>query len=73
MAKIMVALLRTARPLQWLKNFVLFAPLIFSGALFDVSRQGVPYALIAFQAFLLFCVLTSSTYFINDILDAKKD
>jgi 4-hydroxybenzoate polyprenyltransferase len=71
--KKLILILRAARPLQWLKNLVIFAPLFFSGLLFDVQNKGVPYFLTALYGFILFCILTSSTYFMNDILDMKAD
>lgn len=71
--KILFLIAKSARPLQWLKNVVLFAPLIFSGLLFDPQSSDVPYFVTTLIAFLVFCLLTSSTYFINDILDIKAD
>jgi 4-hydroxybenzoate polyprenyltransferase len=61
-------LIRTARPRQWLKNFAVFAPLIFAGLLLEPKNMEL-----AFKAFLVFCALSSATYFMNDIVDAEKD
>ncbi len=56
------------RPKQWIKNFFIFATLFFSKNLFNpilVSKFLL--------AFVLFCLLTSAVYLINDILDLEKD
>jgi 4-hydroxybenzoate polyprenyltransferase len=56
------------RPKQWVKNFLVLAPLIFSLHLFDqiaVVRAGV--------MFVLFCLISSSVYLLNDILDYEQD
>lgn len=59
---------RALRPRQWIKNGVVFAPLIFQGVLFN---QG--YMFRASLAFLYFCGIASASYLINDIRDASKD
>lgn len=61
-------LLRTARPRQWLKNFALFAPALILG---DITEISVINRLL--NGFLAFSLMSSGTYFINDIVDAKKD
>jgi 4-hydroxybenzoate polyprenyltransferase len=61
-------LLKTARPRQWLKNVALFAALVFSGFLF---AEG--YFVRVTAAFGIFCVLASSIYIFNDVLDAAQD
>jgi 4-hydroxybenzoate polyprenyltransferase len=61
-------ILRTARPRQWLKNLSLFAAPIFSGKFFEPQTF-----LLASEAFIAFCALSSGTYFVNDIIDAAKD
>ena len=57
-----------ARPIHWIKNLVIFAPLIFTGTLFIRS-----YFEKTFLAFIVFCFATSATYVFNDILDLEKD
>lgn len=62
------ALLKTMRPKQWVKNVVVFAPLVFDGKLFDPA--------LLFQttlAFGLFCLISSAVYLINDLSDIEKD
>ncbi|MDO8570900.1 MAG: decaprenyl-phosphate phosphoribosyltransferase [Candidatus Daviesbacteria bacterium] len=68
MAKFLWGLIKTARPRQWIKNFALFAGLIFSGQL-DNSNS----LFIVTQAFIIFCGLSSATYFINDVFDINRD
>lgn len=65
--------LRTARPQQWIKNLALYAALIFSGFFFYVPNEGPSYFAVVSYAFLIFCVLTSSIYYINDIIDLESD
>ena len=56
------------RPQQWIKNFFLFAPLVFSGRLFH------PADLEAIAAgFILFSVAASGVYIFNDIVDVERD
>src|SRR3989442_9618849 len=56
------------RPSQWPKNIFIFAALIFARKLFDG-----PLVLRSLAAFLIFCLLSSSVYLINDICDRKED
>lgn len=68
MVKLFWGLLKTARPRQWIKNFAVFAALIFSGTLFDPTNQFK-----ALAAFFLFCIFSSATYFLNDVFDIERD
>ncbi len=56
------------RPRQWIKNFALFAAIIFGGQLFEYETF-----VLVFWGFVSFCFLSSATYIINDIKDANKD
>ncbi len=58
----------SSRPKQWIKNLIIFAPLLFSSNL-----KNPPLLLKSTIAFSLFCLLTSSIYIINDIQDRKND
>lgn len=62
------ALLRLARPAQWIKNFFVFAPIIFGGALFNVNAlaEGI-------LTFFAFSFAASSIYCFNDIHDVADD
>ena len=62
------ALLEAMRPKQWAKNMFLFAGLIFGEKLFHPSLlvRNV-------LAFVLFCLISSSVYLINDLTDIEKD
>ncbi|MFO0683650.1 MAG: decaprenyl-phosphate phosphoribosyltransferase [Sandaracinus sp.] len=62
------ALFRTMRPHQWVKNLFVLAPLIFARELTTPA-----YALRAFAAFAVFCVLSSSVYVLNDLVDVEAD
>lgn len=65
---IFLALFKTVRPRQWVKNFALFAALIFSGLLFQEGAFGR-----VFQAFLVFTIFSSATYLFNDLIDVEAD
>ena len=56
------------RAKDWLKNILIFFPLIFSGHLFDNSHY-----ITLFIGFITFNILASCIYVINDILDIEKD
>lgn len=56
------------RPIQWVKNILVFAGLIFSQNFFDSSLF-----IKSFLGFVLFCTTSSSVYILNDILDLKQD
>jgi 4-hydroxybenzoate polyprenyltransferase len=62
------AVIETLRPQQWVKNGFIFAALIFSQSLtrWDRCRQVL-------LAALVFCIVASTTYVLNDILDASED
>ncbi len=60
--------IRLLRPEQWLKNFFIFAPLIFSKHLFEASYFGL-----AVEAFVVFSLLSSTVYIFNDIADRELD
>ncbi|OGX08546.1 MAG: hypothetical protein A2Z88_06480 [Omnitrophica WOR_2 bacterium GWA2_47_8] len=61
-------ILITMRPNQWTKNFLLFAGLIFSG-----KMTNLPDVLVSVQAFIVFCLGSSSIYILNDIIDREND
>lgn len=64
----MRALVRTARPKQWVKNLLVFAA---PGAAGKITHGSV--FVHTFVALLAFCLASSGTYFWNDALDADSD
>lgn len=60
--------LKQIRIHQWLKNLLIFVPLIVSGVF--VNFNDVTTTVLAFFAFSL---LASSTYILNDLLDIESD
>lgn len=64
----MIAWLQLLRPLQWLKNLIVLAGLLFSQNLTD--RTNIFLSLVAF---LSFCLASSSMYVFNDVMDRHKD
>jgi len=65
---ILVQLVKVGRPIHWVKNFALFAALIFTGNLFSKIHLDR-----VISAFFIFSLATSATYIFNDILDIKLD
>lgn len=64
----MIALIEALRPTQWIKNLNLFAAAILSGKVFEPT--------IFFQsltAFIVYCLLSSSSYLVNDLADINND
>ena len=62
------AVLQLCRVRQWLKNLMLFFPPFLGGTL--ISHSNVLQMLIPFSAF---CLVSSSTYILNDIFDRESD
>ncbi len=62
------ALLKALRPNQWIKNLILFTAIIFNGRLFDIN-----YFVLTLVGFIIFCMLSSSSYLFNDIIDMHYD
>lgn len=67
MKKILI-LLQALRVNQWLKNLVVFTAIIFSGKLFEADLLYK-----SFYAFFVFCLLSSTSYVLNDIIDFSYD
>jgi len=55
------------RPHQYVKNFFVFAPLLFT---FQYNTDSLLQASISF---ILFCMIASSVYILNDISDIEED
>jgi 4-hydroxybenzoate polyprenyltransferase len=60
-------LLRALRPRQWLKNLLVFVPMLAGHALTPAA------ALPSLLAFAAFSLCASSAYLLNDVLDAHDD
>lgn len=62
------AYIRLLRPAQWLKNLMLFFPPFLGGAILQpgVLQQGL-------LPFISFCLGSSASYILNDILDRHHD
>jgi 4-hydroxybenzoate polyprenyltransferase len=56
------------RPLQWSKNVLLFAGIVFAAKLGDAGRWGEAAAM-----FVAFCAASSAAYLVNDLRDAPLD
>jgi decaprenyl-phosphate phosphoribosyltransferase len=63
-----IALVRLARPKQWVKNVLVVAAPGAAGVLTEpeAARDTA-------IAFVCFCLVASSTYYVNDALDAESD
>ncbi|MEX1248574.1 MAG: decaprenyl-phosphate phosphoribosyltransferase [Anaerolineales bacterium] len=64
----LLALIKNMRPKQWSKNL-----LIFAGLVFDRQLTYLPALERTVIGFALFCLLSSSIYLINDIIDIDND
>lgn len=56
-----------ARPHQWIKNILVFLPMLAS------QQISAPNLFNSLMAFIAICVAASSTYIINDLLDISSD
>ncbi len=63
-----IILLRALRVNQWIKNLVVFTAIVFTGKLFQIDLL-----LQSFYAFVVFCLLSSTSYVLNDIIDYPYD
>ena len=72
----LAGLCRTARPLQWVKNLLVFLPLLFAVDLVwepgDVATL-LPYIPRLLTLFVAFCALSSAVYLLNDVADREAD
>jgi 4-hydroxybenzoate polyprenyltransferase len=64
----LINLLKTMRPKQWPKNVFIFTALVFDEKLFTPAPL-----LKTIAAFILFCLISSTIYLINDLADIEKD
>lgn len=66
--KKILILLRVLRVNQWIKNLIIFTAIVFTGQLFQVDLF-----LKTVFAFFIFCLLSSTSYVLNDIIDLPYD
>lgn len=62
------ALVHALRPHQWVKNLLLFVPVVLDHRVFDPAALSR-----ATAAFAAFCLAASGAYVLNDILDLEAD
>lgn len=60
--------MRLLRIRHWVKNLLVFAPLLFSSRLLEIDALGT-----AAVTFAAFCLCASGLYVINDIVDREHD
>lgn len=67
-APVLLALLKTLRPRQWIKNLFVGVPLMFGHLLTNPDALMITAGAIA-----LFCVISGCVYVLNDLVDVEKD
>jgi 4-hydroxybenzoate polyprenyltransferase len=63
-----LAICRSLRPHQWVKNALVFVPLVLGGLLLEFDAWG--YALLGF---IVLCLAASANYVVNDLRDVESD
>tara|TARA_B100001559_G_scaffold231650_1_gene195074 strand:- start:723 stop:1589 length:867 start_codon:yes stop_codon:yes gene_type:complete len=61
-------ILITLRPWQWIKNTLVFVPIVFA-----LKIGSIPDAYLVCVCFGVFCLSSSAVYCANDVFDAKAD
>ena len=69
-SRTLVNLLRAMRVKQWIKNIFVFAGIVFAEE--RLLTQGDALLKVSL-AFLFFCLISSSVYLINDLVDLEQD
>ena len=64
----LAAIIRLARPHQWLKNLLVFVPMLLAHQFRDASNW-----IAVFKAFIAMCLCASAVYVLNDLLDLSSD
>jgi len=65
---IVVNIIKSLRPIQWVKNLVVFAAILFSRELF-IPDKFTP----VFLTFIIFSLVSSAMYLLNDMVDKPLD
>ncbi len=68
MGQFFYAIIRAARPRQWLKNLAVYVTIVFTGQLLHPNLF-----INTTLGFIAFCLLSSSNYIFNDVLDRSHD
>jgi len=68
LAKYFRPIVLSMRPKQWVKNFMVFPALVFSGRIFDPLS-----VIVTFGGFIVFCLLAGGVYVYNDLTDVERD
>ena len=59
--------LKIIRPHQWIKNILVFIPMLMS------HQLTINNFILSFKAFIIFSLIASCVYVINDIKDIESD
>lgn len=62
------SILKLIRPNHWIKNFFIFGPMLFSNNFLNLNIIKVN-----ILTFFSFCLISSTVYVMNDIVDVEKD
>lgn len=65
---VIVNIIKSLRPKQWVKNLLVFAGLVFSQNLFNIEML-----LYTILVFFIFCIVSGAIYILNDIIDLPFD
>ena len=68
LAQTLRAAIKALRPHQWVKNVLVFVPLVVSGQIYDANGW-----MLAGLAFIAFSLAASSIYVLNDLSDLEAD
>ena len=67
-SKEMTLIVRTMRPLEWIKNLFVFAPIFFSGEAEQLDKLAL-----TGMVFVAFSAMSSAVYIFNDVRDREFD
>ena len=71
-----MSLLKALRPMQWVKNVLVFLPFVFAVDIAWSTDDLEPVPELLFKLFLVtlaFCALSSAIYLLNDMMDRSED
>lgn len=68
MFNILINIIKLIRVKQWIKNLFVFVPLLFSFSFVNFSKD-----VNVLLCFILFCIVSSIIYIVNDLIDKEKD